>query len=68
MKPANLAIEPQTIDEARLGMVTQLHEALYGDSWPRPESPEAVWRELLEQVERARSAFARPPYPQGGRS
>jgi len=43
-------IDPQTIDEARLSMVAQLHDAMFGDVWARPESPETVWLDLLERV------------------
>lgn len=31
-------------------MVHDLHRALYGDSWARPESPQQVWSMLLEKV------------------
>jgi hypothetical protein len=37
--------EPAAID-----MVTDLHRAVYGDTWARPESPQQVWEMLLGQV------------------
>jgi len=33
-------------------MVDELHTALFGDTWARPESPEQVWAMLLDRVER----------------
>lgn len=50
-------IDPRTIDEARLQMVAELHRAMFGDVWARPESPSVVWAELLDRVERAAGAF-----------
>jgi hypothetical protein len=52
-------IEPRTIDEARLQMVAQLHRALYGDVWARPESPAVVWQTMLDRIERAARALGR---------
>jgi hypothetical protein len=52
-------IEPRTIDEARQQMVAELHHAMFGDVWARPESPAAVWHDLLNRVERARRQFRR---------
>lgn len=43
-------IVPRTIDEARLQMVRQLHHAVFGDTWARPESPAEVWQMLLAKV------------------
>jgi hypothetical protein len=37
--------EPELID-----LVTDLHEAVYGNSWARPETPQAVWAMLIRQV------------------
>jgi hypothetical protein len=54
-----LVIEPQTIDEARLQMCAQLHHALYGDVWARPQSPADVWIEMLDRIERAARALRR---------
>lgn len=54
-----LYTEPRTIDEARLVLVAQLHHALYGDVWARPESPEAVWWDMLNRIERAARALRR---------
>lgn len=55
----DLLAEARTIDEARLQMVVELHRAMYGDSWARPEPPAVVWRELLDRVAAARRAFQR---------
>lgn len=52
-------IEPAGIDEARLQMCAELHRALYGDVWARPEAPEYVWRDMLDRIERASRAFRR---------
>lgn len=43
-------LEATTIDEARLQMCKQLHRAIYGDVWARPETPVAVWQRLLGVV------------------
>ena len=43
-------IAPVTIDEARLQLVADLHRAVYGVVWARPESPAEVWRDLLTHV------------------
>ena len=48
---------PQTIDEARHQMVTDLHRAIYGDVWARPEPPAVVWAELLARVSTAARCF-----------
>lgn len=37
-------------DSARLEMVHELHTAMYGSSWARPESPKQVWEMLLGRV------------------
>lgn len=37
--------EPKPID-----FVTDLHEAVHGSVWARPDTPKAVWEELLEAV------------------
>jgi hypothetical protein len=50
---------PRTIDEARLQMVHDLHRAVYGDTWARPEPPAVVWAELLDRVRIASGAFRR---------
>jgi hypothetical protein len=52
-------IEPLTIDEARLQMIHALHRAMFGDTWARPESPGAVWADLLNRIARARAQFHR---------
>lgn len=44
---------PASIDEARLFMVHALHEAVFGSSWARPESPAEVWSMLLDKVREA---------------
>lgn len=31
-------------------LVRELHEAVHGSSWARPDSPQAVWNELLAEV------------------
>jgi hypothetical protein len=51
--------EARTIDEARLQMVRDLHRAVYGDVWARPEPPSVVWAELLDRVRIASKAFRR---------
>lgn len=52
-------MEPQTINEARLQMCAQLHRALYGDVWARPQTPESVWFEMLDRIARAARALQR---------
>jgi hypothetical protein len=52
-------IDPQTIDEARFKLCAELHRALYGDVWARPESPAEVWAEMLDRIERAARALRR---------
>lgn len=37
--------EPELID-----LVIELHEAVYGNSWARPETPQDVWAMLIRQV------------------
>ena len=44
-EPATRVEEPRPID-----LVHQLHTALHGDSWARPEPPAAVWATLLDEV------------------
>lgn len=44
-------IEARTIDEARMLMVHELHTAVFGTSWARPQSPDEVWMALLDLVE-----------------
>jgi hypothetical protein len=39
----------------RLQMVHDLHRALFGDTWARPEPPAEVWRMLLRRVETIRA-------------
>jgi hypothetical protein len=51
-------IEPRSIDEARLQMVHDLHRAVLGATWARPEPPADVWRMLLDRVERVRKAMS----------
>lgn len=43
----------QTPAAQRIEMVHELHTAIYGDSWARPDTPEKVWKMLLERVEDA---------------
>jgi hypothetical protein len=57
--PDDEAIEPTTIDQARLQMCAQLHRAMFGGVWARPESGAAVWAEMLDRIERARRQFQR---------
>jgi hypothetical protein len=52
-------IEPTTIDEARLQMCAELHRALYGDVWARPQSARDVWVDMLERIDRASRALRR---------
>jgi len=52
-------IKPRTIDEARLQMCAQLHRALYGDVWARPQPPAVVWAEMLDRIDRAARALQR---------
>ena len=47
------------VDQARVEMVEALHRAVYGETWARPLSPEQVWAELLDRVDRARRQFQR---------
>jgi hypothetical protein len=44
---AALAAQPEP---AAFDMVTELHRAVYGDWWARPESPWQVWEMLLDRV------------------
>ena len=37
---------------ARIKMIHELHAALYGDSWARPETPREVWEACLAEVRR----------------
>jgi hypothetical protein len=39
-----------TAEGDRIDMVHELHTALLGASWARPESPEKVWKMLLANV------------------
>jgi len=41
-------------DEIARLMVQQLHIAVHGDTWARPESPRQVWLQLLREVVTAR--------------
>jgi hypothetical protein len=43
-------LHEMTTDEVRLEMVHQLHTAVYGSTWPRPQSPKEVWQMLLDRV------------------
>jgi hypothetical protein len=45
-----LATQPQPGVPTALDMVTDLHCAIYGDTWARPETPAEVWEMLLEEV------------------
>jgi hypothetical protein len=38
------------MDAARLQLIVELHEAIYGSSWARSDSPAAVWTMLLVKV------------------
>jgi len=51
------------VNEARMEMVTDLHRAVYGDTWARPESPSAVWAELIDAVTYASKQFRRRSRP-----
>jgi hypothetical protein len=59
-----------TVTEARNQMTHELHAALYGTSWERPQAPQDVWEACLEQVRHL--AALDPPGPlfarNGGRS
>jgi len=59
LHPEHIAIEPQSIDEARLQMCAQLHHAMYGGVWARPESPAVMWAEMLDRIDRAARQFRR---------
>ena len=48
--PTQRYVAPTTIDAARLQMVTDLHIAVHGDTWARPEPASDVWRLLLDIV------------------
>jgi hypothetical protein len=37
-------------NRARLEMVEQLHVAVFGSTWARPETPKQVWEMLLAKV------------------
>lgn len=50
------AKEPKPIE-----LVEELHRAVFGDSWARPETPKAVWDDLLARVEAL--AVAAQPLP-----
>lgn len=52
--PLHPGVAVSSIDEARIQMVHDLHRAVHGDTWARPESPSEVWRELLCHVEATR--------------
>lgn len=51
------------VDEARMEMVTELHRAVYGDTWARPQPPSVVWAELIEAVSMASRQFRRRSRP-----
>lgn len=52
-------LEARTVDEARLQMCAELHRALYGNVWARPESASTVWVDMLNRIDRAARAFHR---------
>lgn len=37
-------------------LLRELHQAVYGNTWARPDSPEETWRELIRKVEAWRKA------------
>ena len=43
---------------ARYEMVEELHRAVHGASWARPEPPSEVWRALIGEVVALRKAAA----------
>ena len=45
------------VDEARMEMVTELHRAMYGETWAQPWSPEEVWHRLLDRIATAGRCF-----------
>lgn len=49
----------RAVDRARLEMVQALHSALFGETFARPQSPSAVWAEMLDRIDRARRQFQR---------
>lgn len=44
--------------DAAWNMTAQLHIAVHGATWARPESPEQVWRGLLAEVMAMRESTA----------
>lgn len=54
-------LEAAAANRARLDMVHDLHAALYGSSWARPQAPQDVWEALLEEVRH--QAALHPPQP-----
>lgn len=60
---AALAARSQSGVPTALDMVVDLHCAIYGDTWARPETPAEVWEMLLEEVrtfvEKASGEFKR---------
>lgn len=42
--------EKQDLTPKPVDLVEELHEAIHGESWARPESPKEVWEELLQVV------------------
>jgi hypothetical protein len=42
--------EPTDADPIPIDLVHELHEAIYGYSYARPESPKVLWEELLRIV------------------
>lgn len=44
------------MSEAAQNLTAQLHIAVHGATWARPETPEQVWRGLLAEVMAARTA------------
>jgi hypothetical protein len=47
------------VNEARMEMVTELHRAMYGDTWAQPRSPQEVWERLLDRIATAGRCFRR---------
>lgn len=43
---------------SQIELCQELHEAVYGEMWARPESPESVWQELLAKVRAMREECA----------
>jgi len=55
------AFTSPTINDVRVEMTHELHAALYGSTWARPQAPQHVWEALLAEVRHL--AALHPPAP-----